>query len=155
MNERLMRQLKQKAPFHSTEEEVYIGLQVTAEALRQGFSDLFKAHDLSTTQYNILRILRGTEEGLSCSEVGERLITRVPDITRLLDRLEKRGLVRRERSATDRRVTLVHLTEAGQRLLRPLDTPVNELHRRQLQHLGSKRLKELCLLLDKVREGHP
>ena len=105
------------------------------------------------TQYNVLRILRGTPEGLSCREVSDRMITRDPDVTRLLDRLEKRGLISRSREEKDRRTVMTRITPAGLATLERLDDVVQDAHRSQLGHLGEKRLKELSNLLTACREG--
>jgi DNA-binding MarR family transcriptional regulator len=134
------------------EAEVFVSLLRTADALARGAEALMKTYELSGTQYNILRILRGAgEEGLACGEVGDRLISRDPDMTRLLDRLEARGLIARAREASDRRVVKTRITEEGLRLLAGLDKPVNDLHRRQLSHLPVKQLRELSALLERAR----
>ena len=115
----------------------------------QEILDVLRPSGLSATQYNVLRILRGagSEEGLICSEISERLITKDSDITRLLERLENRGLITRERSAKDRRIVIVKISDAGLKLLAELDEPVVELHRRQLGHLGENLQEELNALL--------
>ncbi len=123
----------------------------TSEQLARGFVPVLKAEDLSPTQYNVLRILRGAPDGLPCGEIGNRMITRDPDITRLLDRLEKRGLVSRCREEKDRRTVLTRITPAGLKLLASLDEPIQEVHRRQLGHLGRERLQALCELLRAAR----
>jgi DNA-binding MarR family transcriptional regulator len=124
----------------------------TADALARGAEDLLKPYNLSATQYNILRILRGAgEQGLGCSEVGGRLISRDPDITRLLDRMESRGLIVRARETKDRRVVKTRITAEGLRLLAELDQPVHEVHRRQWRHLPAKQLRLLADLLDRAR----
>ena len=134
------------------EEHVFIGLLRAADGLLQGVERLLKAHGLSPAQYNVLRILRGAPpEGLSCREIGERMLTRDPDMTRLLDRLEKNGLVIRERQKTDRRVVATRSTPKALEALRRLDQPVREIHRRQLRHLAGARLKTLLALLEEVR----
>ena len=112
---------------------------------------LLKAEELSPTQYNVLRILRGALEGLPCGEIGKRMITRDPDITRLLDRLEKRGLIVRWRDVKDRRMVLARITPEGLKMLDRLDEPIQQGHRKQLGHLGSERLKALCELLRAAR----
>jgi len=138
------------------EAQVFVSLLRTADALSRGGEDLFKAHNLSGTQYNILRILRGAgENGLACREVGCRLISRDPDITRLLDRMEKRGWIVRAREARDRRVVKTRITREGLKLLAMLDKPVDEFHRRQLGHVSAKELRQLSKLLDRAREGVP
>src|SRR6267378_287569 len=110
-------------------------------------AQVLKTEDLSATQYNVLRILRGAPEGLTCGEVANRMITRDPDITRLLDRLEKRGLISRCREAKDRRMVLTRITPEGLKLLARLDEPVEAAHRKQLGHLGRERLRALTELL--------
>jgi DNA-binding MarR family transcriptional regulator len=108
---------------------------------------VLKDADLSSNQYNVLRILRGAPEGLACGEIGSRMITRDPDITRLLDRLEKRALISRCRESKDRRMVLTRITPAGLKLLAELDEPVQQAHRGQLGHMGKERLKALSELL--------
>jgi DNA-binding MarR family transcriptional regulator len=113
---------------------------------------MFKLRGLSSTQYNALRILRGAgEKGLACSEIGERMINRDPDITRLIDRLERRGLVIRSREQKDRRVITTRITTTGLELLRSLDRPVTEFHQQLLGPLGERRLRSLLWLLEAVR----
>src|SRR5260370_7202334 len=97
---------------------------------------VLKIEDLSGTQYNVLRILRGSPEGLTCGEIASRMITRDPDITRLLDRLEKRGLISRCRETKDRRMVMARITPEGLKLLAGLDEPVQTAHPKQLAHLG-------------------
>jgi DNA-binding MarR family transcriptional regulator len=135
------------------EARVFVSLLRTADALARGAEALLKPFNLSGTQYNVLRILRGAGEGgLGCSEVGGRLISRDPDITRLLDRMESRGLIARAREARDRRVVKTRITPEGLRLLEELDRPMHELHRRQLRHLPAMQLRQLSSLLDRARE---
>jgi DNA-binding MarR family transcriptional regulator len=139
-------------PQTGLEARVFVSLLRTADALARGAEALIKPYSLSATQYNILRILRGAgEKGLGCSEVGGRLISRDPDITRLLDRMESRGLIARAREAQDRRVVKTRITAEGLRLLGELDQPVHELHRRQFRHLPAKQLRQLSDLLDRAR----
>jgi DNA-binding MarR family transcriptional regulator len=134
------------------EARVFVSLMRAADALARGAEDLLKPYGLSGTQYNILRILRGAgDKGLACREVGGKLISRDPDITRLLDRLESRGLIVRAREVRDRRVVKTRITPEGLRLLDELDKPVQELHRRQLRHLPAKELRQLSMLLDRAR----
>ena len=150
---KLQRELKQTRPFASREEEVYLSVQRTAELLWWGVNETLKRADLTPTQYNVLRILRGAgPEGISCSEISERLVTKDSDITRLLDRLEARGLISREREANDRRRINARATADGLRLLSELDAPIAECHRRQLGHLGARQLAALAKLLDAVRD---
>ena len=134
------------------EELTFLELCRTADILSRRVSEVLKAEELSSNQYNVLRILRGSPEGLPCGEIGNRMITRDPDITRLLDRLEKRGLIRRSREARDRRLVMAGITSEGLELLGRLDEPVREAHRRQLGHLGRERLGALKELLQVARE---
>ena len=141
-----------RGPQVSLEAQVFVSLLRAADALARGAEDLLKPFRLSGTQYNVLRILRGAgEKGLACREVGGKLISRDPDITRLLDRLESRGLIVRAREARDRRVVKTRITPEGLRLLEELDEPVEELHRRQLRHLPAKELRQLSILLERAR----
>jgi DNA-binding MarR family transcriptional regulator len=119
--------------------------------LSRGLVRVLKIADLSTTQYNVLRILRGSREGLPCGEIASRMITRDPDVTRLLDRLEKRGLISRCREAKDRRTVMARITPEGLKLLARLDEPVEAAHRQQLGHLGRERLRALTELLGIAR----
>ena len=136
------------------EARVFVSLMRAADALSRGAEALLKPYSLSGTQYNILRILRGAgESGLACREVGCRLITRDPDITRLLDRMESRGLIARTRETRDRRVVKTRITAEGLRLLAELDQPVRELHRRQWRQFPAKQLRQLSNLLDRAREN--
>jgi DNA-binding MarR family transcriptional regulator len=150
---KLQKELKQTKPFASPEEEVYLSVVRTAEMLVSCASETLKQADLTPTQYNALRILRGAgQKGASCSEIGERMVTKDSDITRLLDRLETRGLVSRERETKDRRRIMTRITDAGLRVLAELDKPIVQCHRRQLGHLGEKQLASLAKLLETVRD---
>jgi DNA-binding MarR family transcriptional regulator len=122
--------------------------------VRSSAVEVFRSKDLTPTQYNVLRILRGAgDEGLSCREIGERMITRDSDITRMLDRLEAQELIRRERQTDDRRVVLTFISEKGLALLAELDGPVKEMNRRTLGHMTRKELETLSQLLKKARNG--
>jgi MarR family transcriptional regulator, organic hydroperoxide resistance regulator len=148
----LQAELKQKVPFPSREQEAYLALLRTADALQASVEARLKEFGLTGTQYNALRILRGSgAEGLPCSEIGERMITRDPDITRLLNRLEKRGLVTRARTKSDRRVIHGKITLAGLKLLREMDEPVGRHSRGMLKHVGEGKLGQLIALLELVR----
>ncbi|MDT4953924.1 MAG: MarR family transcriptional regulator, organic hydroperoxide resistance regulator [Acidobacteriota bacterium] len=152
MNTGLQKELKQTKPFASREEEVYLNIQLTAERLWWGINETLKQADLTHTQYNVLRILRGSgQEGASCTEISERLVTKDSDITRLLNRLEARELISRSRETKDRRVIITRITGDGLRLLASLDKPVERCHRRHLGHLGDKQLATLSKLLEAVR----
>lgn len=134
------------------EARVFVTLQKTADALAVETEQLLKPHGLTGTQYNVLRILRGAEpQGLPCRSIGERMISHDPDMTRLLDRMEKRGLITRARQTDDRRVVKTRVTRAGLTLLKSLDQPVRELHQRQFGHLPAARLNALAELLEEVR----
>jgi len=148
----LQDELKQTRPFRSLEEEVLVGLSRTADALQRGFVGVFKAAGLSATQYNVLRILRGAGgPGLSCGDIAERMVTRDPDLTRLLDRLEVRHLITRARDGEDRRVVTTRITQTGLSLLEQIEAPLAAEQRRLLGHMGEKRLRALATLLDEVR----
>jgi DNA-binding MarR family transcriptional regulator len=134
------------------EESLFVELARTVDLLSRGPTQLLKQYDLSPNQYNVLRILRGAPDGLLCGEIAARMISRDPDITRLLDRLEKRGLIGRCRNDPDRRKVVVRIAADGLSLLKSLDPPVCDLHRRQIGHLGRRRLLELSSLLTACRE---
>jgi DNA-binding MarR family transcriptional regulator len=152
MGKRLQREIKQAKPFGSVAEEAYLNVIRTADALLRGFTEAFKPHELTSTQYNALRILRGAgDDALTCGAIAERMVTRDPDVTRLLDRLEARGLVVRERSRADRRVVLTRISGAGLELLDALDAKVEAIHERQLGHMTREDLERLVVLLEKAR----
>ena len=156
MSGRLQSEIKQTKPFANLEEEVLLNLQRTADAAMRPVEAAIKSHGLSSTQYNVLRILRGAGEGgRTCGEIGDRLITRDPDITRLLDRMEKRGLIRRERQTTDRRVILTFVTEMGLDILAQLDSQVPETIKSVLGHMSERKLRDLCRLLEQARQKEP
>jgi|SRR5580658_816481 DNA-binding MarR family transcriptional regulator len=133
------------------EEAAFLELLRTTDMLSRGLITVLKSEDLSANQYNVLRILRGSGEGLPCGEIASRMITRDPDITRLLDRLEKRALISRCRETKDRRMVMAGITPEGLKLLARLDEPVHAAHRKQLGHLGQKRLAALTDLLEVSR----
>jgi DNA-binding MarR family transcriptional regulator len=133
------------------EEQAFVNLMLTSDLLARRLEPVLKAAEISPTQYNVLRILRGAPEGLACGEIGNRMITRDPDITRLLDRMEKRGLVSRCRETKDRRMVLTRITQAGQKLLAQLDAPVLDAHHLLLGHLGPEKLRNLLTLLGEAR----
>jgi MarR family transcriptional regulator, organic hydroperoxide resistance regulator len=146
-------EILQQKPFESLEQEALLNVLRTADTLMQGIAAVLRPFKLSHSQYNVLRILRGAgAEGLACREIAARMITRDPDITRLLDRLERRGLVARTRDEKDRRVVMVRITPAGLRILMQLDEPIEEVDRRLLEHLGERRLRSLIQLLEATRE---
>lgn len=149
----LQRELRKREPFEFLEHEVSLNLIRTESCLREPFVELFKRHGISPPQYNVLRILRGHGRPLPSLEIAEQMITRVPDVTRLVDRLEAAKLVERQRIAEDRRVVLVAITRTGLELLRRLDAAVIALHKSQLAHLTRAELAELNRLLVKIRCG--
>jgi DNA-binding MarR family transcriptional regulator len=141
----------QKRSYQSLETRAFVALLIAADRLTQQAEQLMKEHSLTGTQYNVLRILRGAEPtGLPCKGISDRMISHDPDMTRLLDRLEKRGLISRERQADDRRVVKTRITAAGLDILKKLDAPVLELHRKQFRSLGAARLKNLATALEEV-----
>jgi len=151
---RLQDEIKQRKPFASLEEEVYLNLQRTADALARRVAAALKPHGLSLTQYNVLRILRGAgNAGLACGEIGERMITRDPDVTRLLDRLEKRGLLQRVRDSRDRRVVMARILRPGLELLDALDAALAHLQKTSLKGLKQEELRNLSELLERARGG--
>ena len=135
------------------EEQAFVALMLTTDLLARRIEPVLKAAEISPTQYNVLRILRGAPEGLACGVIGERMISRDPDITRLLDRLEKRGLVSRCRETKDRRMVWARITEAGLKLLAQLDGPVLDAHHLLLGHLGPEKLRTLLALLEEARHS--
>jgi DNA-binding MarR family transcriptional regulator len=138
---------KSMRPIGSPEEAAFVELLRTTDLLSRGLVQVLKVEDVSSTQYNVLRILRGAPEGLPCGEIASRMITRDPDVTRLLDRLEKRQLISRCRETKDRRTVRARIAPDGLNLLARLDQPIQEAHRKQLGHLGREQLKALSDLL--------
>ncbi len=146
-------EIQQTKPIGSLEEEAILNLQRTTAQLSQAMTELLKEHDLTPTQYNVLRILRGAgTAGYTAGEIGERMVTRDPDVTRLLDRLERRGLVERWRCTHDRRVVWTRITAGGVDAIAPLDAPLKELNLRLLRHMGDDRLRQLVELLEVARD---
>ena len=141
--------------FDSSRQEAYLNLWRTYDRLRNLEDELFASHNLTAQQYNALRLLRGEyPDSLPTLAIAERLVSRAPDITRLLDKLEQRGLVARQRLAANRRVVQVGITENGLQLLAELDGPVRQCHERQLGHLTDEQLNNLIELLRMVRKPH-
>jgi len=150
---KLREEIKQTKPFGSLEDEAFLNVLRTAEAFLRRETEFLKAYEVTLPQYNVLRILRGAEpEGLICREISERMIARDPDVTKLLDRLEARGLVRRERQEKDRRVIVTRATPEGLKLVNELDQPSLKLTEDLLKHLGERKLKTLIRLLEEARE---
>jgi DNA-binding MarR family transcriptional regulator len=150
----LNQEIQQDKAFVSPEEEAFLALQRTASLLLQALGRSLKDHDLTPAQYNTLRILRGAlPDALTCGEIGERLVSPGPDVTRLLDRLEKNGLVARLRDEGDRRVVRARITDQGVEILASLDGPVESTLARLLGPLGKGRLRTLTSLLEEARRG--
>lgn len=148
---RLQDELKKKRPFELAEQEAILNILRTSDQFQNRFGRLLREYDLTQSQYNVLRILRGEGKPMPCLEIGDRMIQVVPAMTGLLDRLERQGLVQRERCTEDRRVVYVELTEAARGLLERMDNPVMELHKQLIGHLTQAELKELSRLLEKAR----
>lgn len=142
----------QSKPFAHPEEEAMLNIVRTADLLLQLGNKFLKQFDISGPQYNVLRILRGSPAGLSCGQIAERMISRDPDVTRLLDRLEARGLLARERSGQDRRVVITRITAAGLELIATIDPQMIAQHGRQMGALGEQKLRQLIELLEEVRD---
>ena len=152
MPPRLQDEIKQTKPFASLEQEAMLNIERTAALLGHQLEQALKPFGVTPTQYNVLRILRGAgERGLCRNEVRERLIAQVPDVTRLLDRLEDTGLIERERDSVDRRLVNTRITDQGLDLLRRLDQPVQDFHKAQLGHLGKENLRALIDILSSAR----
>jgi len=133
-----------RTPRTASQVQTLIALVEVAGRLERDFVELLKGEDLSAAQFNVLRILRGSgPEGATCGQVGERLIRHDPDVTRLLDRLDRRGLIARGRDAFDRRIVRTRITRKGLEMLARLDAPVDALHERQFGHLKEEQLADL------------
>ncbi len=153
MASKLQEEIQQTKPFASLETEALLALMRTTDQLALRGARFIKQWDLSPTQYNVLRILRGAEpDGLKCREIGDRLIAHDPDVTRLLDRLEKRGLVARQRDSADRRVITTRITASGLAILAEVDQPIEDFNRRLMGPLDQERLQTLIGLLDGLRQ---
>jgi DNA-binding MarR family transcriptional regulator len=151
---KLQQEIQQTKAIRLLEEETTLNIVRTADVLMLALADVLKPLLLSATQYNVLRILRGAGNGgASCKDIGGRLVARDPDITRLMDRLEQRGLVSRDRAKEDRRVVTHRLTRAGLELVNELDRPIEVLHRKIMGHMKAAQLRELVGLLEEVRAG--
>jgi DNA-binding MarR family transcriptional regulator len=150
---KILDELQQTKPFRHIEEELFLNIQRTADILLQEILDVLRPCGLSATQYNVLRILRGAgEAGVTCKEIGARLVTRDPDITRLLDRLEKRNLLTRARTREDRRFVSIRISDEGMDLLRQLDAPVEEKQVEMMRHMSREQLASAVALLERLRD---
>jgi len=151
---RILEEIRQTRPFASRQEEAALNIVRTADALKRGGELLFRRHGVSSAQYNVLRILRGAgDHGLHCSAIAERMITAEPDITRLLMRMERLGLLLRQRDTGDRRMVTAIATERGLQLLDELEAPLRELQERQFARLREDEIDRLIGGLEKVRES--
>jgi DNA-binding MarR family transcriptional regulator len=154
MVSRLQQELKQRKPFASLREEVLLSIARTSAVLTHSFEQALKTHGITPTQYNVLRILRGAGPGGLCRyEIGDRLITPVPDVSRLLDRMAAAGMLTRERSHTDRRLVVACITPKGLASLQALDLPSQQIIDAQMSHMSDEQLLALRDLLDTAREG--
>jgi DNA-binding MarR family transcriptional regulator len=149
--------LRAKAPGAiPLEDQIFVALLKAADSLASVADQLIKANGLTSAQYNVLRILRGAgPDGLPCNTIAERMISRDPDMTRLLDRMEKHALISRERQKEDRRVVKARITDEGLKLLKKMDAPIRELHKSQFAHMSSARLKTLMDLVTEVAAHAP
>ena len=153
MTPALRDELRQRKPFRSLEQEAHLNIVRTAAVLADAFEQMLKPAGITGAQYNVLRILRGAEgDGLCRNELRDRLLTRMPDVTRLLDRMEEAGLVARARDADDRRLVTTRITARGRRVVDELDAAVAKEHRRRLGHLDADQLGTLIELLTLIRQ---
>jgi DNA-binding MarR family transcriptional regulator len=153
MTPSLLEELKQTRPFTSLEEEALLSIVRTSAVLMDEFEQVLKPYGITATQYNVLRILRGSApNGLCRNELRDRMLTRMPDVTRLLDRMEDAGLVERERGETDRRMVTTHITREASRLLARLDKVVADNQKRYFIDVGDKQLRSLIDVLATVRQ---
>lgn len=148
----LAAEIGKRNPFTSLKQEAFLNLVRTHELLSSEFTRLLKKHGLSDPQYNALRILRGEAKPMQTYQIAERMITSQTDISRLVDRLEAGELVARQRSAEDRRVVWVSLTDKGRAILKKLDKPVSDLHEKQFAGFSDEQLKSLSKLLFAARK---
>lgn len=153
MAEGLREEIRQRLPFESLEQEAFLNIVRTAAVLSDSFERMLRPSGITAAQYNALRILQGGEpQGLCRNEVRDRMLTRMPDMTRLLDRLEAAGLVSRVRDAEDRRVVTTRITSAGRQLLQDLAARVRQEHGRRLGHLNEAQLRTVIELMSRLRQ---
>jgi DNA-binding MarR family transcriptional regulator len=163
MSGKLLQELHKSSPFESVQQELILNVMRTADHFSRSFEELLRPYNLSSPQYNVLRILRGVTstdslrgikpepQGIPCKCISEKMITRDPDITRLLDRLEARNLITRHRDGKDRRVVYTRITEEGLRILAELDQPVLDFHVQKLSHMPEEALTQLIEQLELIR----
>ena len=153
MTPTLRDELRQTRPFVSLEEEALLSIVRTSAVVMDDFEHRLNPYGITATQYNVLRILRGSEpEGLCRNELRDRMLTRMPDVTRLLDRMEEAGLVERARGDEDRRMVSTRITKEALRLLAKLDTVVADEHKRRFLGVSAKQLQSLIDVLGTVRQ---
>lgn len=149
----LRHEIHQRKPFGSIEQEAQLSVVRTGSMLVDAFEQMLKPYGITAAQFNVLRILRGAEpEGLCRNELRERLLTRMPDVSRLLDRMVDAGLVERTREGEDRRRVRTRMTPKARRLLDKLDKIVAAEHDRRFGHVGKNRLRQLIDTLSEVRQ---
>ena len=149
----LRHELRQQKPFRTIQQEAQLSVIRTGSLLTDAFEQMLKPYGITSAQFNVLRILRGAEpDGLCRNELRERLLTRMPDVTRLLDRMEDAGLVERKKEGEDRRKVRTKITAKARRLVDKLDDVVAEEHERRFGHVGKDKLRELIATLTEVRE---
>ena len=154
MANELLAELKQTKPYKSVAQEAHISIARTAAVLGHALEEILKPYGITATQYNVLRILRGAgSDGLCRNEVRDRMVTKVPDVTRLLDRLEVMHLVTRARGVEDRRHMTTRITKEGQRLLDRVEQPVMDSHEHMIGHVPEQELRTLLTVLTKVRRA--
>lgn len=153
-HKRIREEIKQAKPFRTVSDEAFVTLQRTSDVVLREFTRFLKTWAVSPTQYNVLRILRGAgADGLRCGEIAERMITHDPDITRLLDRMERAGWIERARDSKDRRVVVARVSKSGLDLLKQIDRPIEDHIQRTSGHMTDKRMRLLVDLLDELRAG--
>jgi DNA-binding MarR family transcriptional regulator len=146
-------ELQQTKPFKSLQEEALLNIVRTSAMVTDEMEELLRERGITNTQYNVLRILRGAEPvGLCRNELRDRMLTRMPDVTRLLDRMEEAGLVARSRDHEDRRLVSTRITDAGRKLVDELDAPLEAFHVQRLAHVTDEQLKTLVDLLTLTRD---
>ncbi|HEX7071338.1 MAG TPA: MarR family transcriptional regulator [Rhodothermales bacterium] len=153
MATQLKDELRQRKPFESLQHEAQLSILRTAAMMMDGVEQVLRPHGITATQFNVLRILRGAEpDGLCRNEIRDRMLNRMPDVTRLLDRMEEAGLIQRSRSDPDRRVVRTRITEAGSAILDAVDADVRAQHERPFVDLDEKEVRTLIRLLASIRD---
>lgn len=147
----LQQELKKKQPFESLEQEAILNILRTSDIFHNQFGRLFREYGLTPSQYNVLRILRGEGKPMPSLEIADRMVQVVPAITGLIDRLQAQNFVNRKRCTEDRRVVFIEITSKALSLLKEIDEPDLDLHRKLIGHLSSDELAELSRLLEKAR----